>query len=169
MGSLSVPPHPHEPQPGEPSISRGGLLCVVIFIGLAAVIFTAVMPTPASPSSPGGEPAMPHLPLTYPKTRTVTASRIHFLANKPSPIPIAGWKTARRPPGSAGLARSSAEQTRAQLSRCRAQSRRAPKSVTASSFISTPSQPPSARGELLFLHEAQGQRGKSGALLASRG
>ena len=85
MGTLLPPPSDRDDSKSEGhGPTMGGILFGVAFTVLAALIFTTIVKpktiaaaAPAAPAPVVPSP-MPTLPLTYPVTRTVDASEIHF-------------------------------------------------------------------------------------------
>jgi len=86
MGTLIPPPSRPSKSEGH-GPTAGGILYGVGFIVLSALIFTIILaprtPSPATSTdstapAEASQPPMPNLPLTYPSTRTVDASAIHF-------------------------------------------------------------------------------------------
>jgi prolyl oligopeptidase len=81
MGTLLPPSPPEESKAGGHGPSAGGILYGVAFIVLSALIFTVVLklrPPDSTLRSDAVRSSMPSLPLTYPPTRTVNVSEIHF-------------------------------------------------------------------------------------------
>jgi prolyl oligopeptidase len=87
MGNLIPPSSPAESGYGGHGPSAGGILYGVVLIVLSALIFTLTLgshrppsetPPNSTPPTEAASPPMPKLPLTYPPTRTVDVSEIHF-------------------------------------------------------------------------------------------
>jgi len=80
MGTL-IPPqlNPEEAKSHGHGPSVGGILYGLAFLVLSALIFTlALKPRTAGSTAEAIQQPMPDLPLTYPPTRTVDVSEIHF-------------------------------------------------------------------------------------------
>ena len=89
MGLTSFPPSPRrepKPAPSDP-LAFGGLLFATAFVICAALIFTFIIQPPVQSKNPFSAakvetkktaPSMPHLPLTYPQTRTTNDSDTFF-------------------------------------------------------------------------------------------
>jgi prolyl oligopeptidase len=82
MGTFTPPAsHPEESKSEKHGPTVGGILNGVAFIVLSALIFTLILqPQPTDVATPvqTGQLPMPTLPLTYPPTRTVDVTDIHF-------------------------------------------------------------------------------------------
>jgi len=75
-----VPPPPNlgETKNEGHGPSPGGMVYAVVFILIAALIFTKIVGPRSADYDVAPQPPMPTLPLTYPATRTVDAFDVHF-------------------------------------------------------------------------------------------
>ena len=160
MGPL-IPPPPSEPSASERhGLGTGGILFALAFVVFSALIFTTHL-KPRKTSAEAPPAPMPTLPLTYPPTRTVDASDTHFGVKVADPYrwledgkspEVQAWLDAQNK-----LARSYLD---ALPGRAALEKRYAPAPPHRHDHRAGP------RGRPLLLHEAQGEPGKGGPLLA---